>query len=277
MKAPVNKIIPFSSVDGPGNRFSLFFQGCNFNCLYCHNPETINLCNNCGICLEVCPKGALNIIDGKVLWKEALCVKCDLCIKECPNLSSPKVKYMSVKEILNEVYKYKLFLSGVTVSGGECMLYAEFLKELFKEIKNLNLTCFLDSNGYILFEEFNDLLNLTDAVMLDVKSYDEKEHIMLTGKSNKNVLRNLIYLGSIGKLYEVRTVVVPDVLDNVNNIDSISKMIANIDDKIRYKLIKFRPLGVRKEFSRIKSPTDDFMIKLKEIAVNNGCKNVIIT
>lgn len=277
MKAPVNKIIPFSSVDGPGNRFSLFFQGCNFNCLYCHNPETINLCNNCGICLEVCPKGALNIIDGKVLWKEALCVKCDLCIKECPNLSSPKVKYMSVKEILNEVYKYKLFLSGVTVSGGECMLYAEFLKELFKEIKNLNLTCFLDSNGYILFEEFNDLLNLTDAVMLDVKSYDEKEHIMLTGKSNKNVLRNLIYLGSIGKLYEVRTVVVPDVLDNVNNIYSISKMIANIDDKIRYKLIKFRPLGVRKEFSRIKSPTDDFMIKLKEIAVNNGCKNVIIT
>jgi len=277
MKAPVNKIIPFSSVDGPGNRFSLFFQGCNFNCLYCHNPETINLCNNCGICLEVCPKGALNIIDGKVLWKEALCVKCDLCIKECPNLSSPKVKYMSVKEILNEVYKYKLFLSGVTVSGGECMLYAEFLKELFKEIKNLNLTCFIDSNGYILFEEFNDLLNLTDAVMLDVKSYDEKEHIMLTGKSNKNVLRNLIYLGSIGKLYEVRTVVVPDVLDNVNNIDSISKMIANIDDKIRYKLIKFRPLGVRKEFSRIKSPTDDFMTKLKEIAVNNGCKNVIIT
>lgn len=277
MKAPVNKIIPFSSVDGPGNRFSLFFQGCNFNCLYCHNPETINLCNNCGICLEVCPKGALNIIDGKVLWKEALCVKCDLCIKECPNLSSPKVKYMSVKEILNEVYKYKLFLSGVTVSGGECMLYAEFLKELFKEIKNLNLTCFIDSNGYILFEEFNDLLNLTDAVMLDVKSYDEKEHIMLTGKSNKNVLRNLIYLGSIGKLYEVRTVVVPDVLDNVNNIDSISKMIANIDDKIRYKLIKFRPLGVRKEFSRIKSPTNDFMIKLKEIAVNNGCKNVIIT
>ncbi|CCC57711.1 YjjW family glycine radical enzyme activase [Caloramator australicus] len=277
MKAPVNKIIPFSSVDGPGNRFSLFFQGCNFNCLYCHNPETINLCNNCGICLEVCPKGALNIIDGKVLWKEALCVKCDLCIKECPNLSSPKVKYMSVKEILNEVYKYKLFLSGVTVSGGECMLYAEFLKELFKEIKNLNLTCFIDSNGYILFEEFNDLLNLTDAVMLDVKSYDEKEHIMLTGKSNKNVLRNLIYLGSIGKLYEVRTVVVPDVLDNVNNIYSISKMIANIDDKIRYKLIKFRPLGVRKEFSRIKSPTDDFMTKLKEIAVNNGCKNVIIT
>lgn len=92
-----------------------------------------------------------------------------------------------------------------------------------------------------------------------------------------NVLKNLVYLGSKGKLYEVRTVVVPDVLDNVSNIDNISRMLANIDDKIRYKLIKFRPLGVRKEFSKIKIPTDDFMAKLKDIALNNGCKNVIIT
>ena len=38
--APVNKIIPFSSVDGPGNRTAVFFQGCNWDCCYCHNPET---------------------------------------------------------------------------------------------------------------------------------------------------------------------------------------------------------------------------------------------
>ncbi|MCX7903145.1 MAG: YjjW family glycine radical enzyme activase [Caloramator sp.] len=277
MRAPVNKLIPFSSVDGPGNRFSIFFQGCNFNCLYCHNPETINLCSSCGACVDVCPNNALDVIDGKVVWKEAFCLKCDLCINECSNLSSPKVKYMSVEEILKEIIKYKTFLSGVTVSGGECMLYAEFLKELFKEIKNLNLTCFIDSNGLILFEGFNDLLNLTDAVMLDVKSFDEREHIMLTGKSNKNVLKNLVYLGSKGKLYEARTVVVPDVLDNVSNVDNVSRMIAKIDDKIRYKLIKFRPLGVRKEFSKIKIPSDDLMAKLKDIALKNGCKNVIIT
>ena len=45
--APVNKIIPFSSVDGPGNRTAVFFQGCNWDCCYCHNPETRNMCTGC--------------------------------------------------------------------------------------------------------------------------------------------------------------------------------------------------------------------------------------
>ena len=42
--ALVNKIIPFSCIDGPGNRTAIFFQGCNLKCTYCHNPETINKC-----------------------------------------------------------------------------------------------------------------------------------------------------------------------------------------------------------------------------------------
>ena len=59
LKAPVNKIIPFSSVDGFGNRTAVFLQGCNQNCLYCHNPETIHMCKNCGACVNTCPAGAL--------------------------------------------------------------------------------------------------------------------------------------------------------------------------------------------------------------------------
>ena len=54
-KAPVNKIIPFSNVDGPGNRTSIFFQGCPFNCLFCHNPETMQMCVGCGKCVKECP------------------------------------------------------------------------------------------------------------------------------------------------------------------------------------------------------------------------------
>ena len=65
-KAPVNKIIPSSVVDGPGNRTAIFFQSCNFNCRYCHNPETINMCISCGACVETCPVQALSFKDGKV-------------------------------------------------------------------------------------------------------------------------------------------------------------------------------------------------------------------
>ncbi|MCI7575162.1 MAG: 4Fe-4S cluster-binding domain-containing protein, partial [Clostridiales bacterium] len=46
--ATVNRIIPFSCVDGPGNRTAVFLQGCNFDCKYCHNPETIASCVHCG-------------------------------------------------------------------------------------------------------------------------------------------------------------------------------------------------------------------------------------
>ena len=66
--ALVNKIIPFSCIDGPGNRTSIFFQGCNFKCSYCHNPETINKCVNCGKCVAVCPVNALEIKDNEIIF-----------------------------------------------------------------------------------------------------------------------------------------------------------------------------------------------------------------
>ena len=76
--AIINKIIPFSSVDGPGNRVVIFLQGCNISCLYCHNPETINTCINCGECIETCPTEAISIgIDGRIVWNEKKCIDCD--------------------------------------------------------------------------------------------------------------------------------------------------------------------------------------------------------
>ena len=103
-KAPVNKIIPFSNVDGPGNRTAIFFQGCTFNCLFCHNPETIRLCDHCGQCVGVCPTGALEKdSNGKVVWDFDLCTQCDSCIKTCPGNASPKVMWMSVDDIMKEM------------------------------------------------------------------------------------------------------------------------------------------------------------------------------
>jgi len=88
--ALVSRVLPFSCVDGPGNRLVLFLQGCNFSCPGCHNPHTIGLCDDCGDCLAVCPSGALTMSEGKVHWQEALCTDCDACLRPARAAPIPK-------------------------------------------------------------------------------------------------------------------------------------------------------------------------------------------
>ena len=242
--ALVNKIITFSCIDGPGNRTAIFFQGCNFKCTYCHNPETINKCINCGKCVAVCPVSALKIKDEKVVWYDKKCVSCDACIRECKHLSTPKTKDYSVDELFEEIKKVSPFIEGITVSGGECTLNADFLIELFKKVKNeLNLTCFADTNGSIDLSEYEELVEVTDKFMVDIKSIDEDEHIKITGLSNTTVLKNIKYLLEKDKIYEVRTVIAPN-LDNEKTVREVSKI---IKDKCRYKFNLYRTHGVRKK------------------------------
>ena len=84
------------------------------------------------------------------------------------------------------------------------------------------------------------------------------------------------YLISIDKLYEVRTVVVPDIFNNEETVERVSKIIGKSNLNIRYKLIIFRALGVREEIKNMKSPTLDTMEQLKSIAHKNGVKDVVI-
>lgn len=275
-KGLVNRILPFSSVDGPGNRTAIFLQGCNFNCLYCHNPETLNHCINCGKCTTECPYGALVIKNNKIIWNKTLCEKCDKCLDVCPNNSSPKVLSMSVDDVLNEINKTKAFISGITVSGGECTLQCEFLTSLFTEVKKIGLTCFVDTNGSIPLAEQKQLVEVIDMAMIDLKSYNPKEHKMLTGMDNKIVIENINYLAAINKLHEVRTVIVPEILNNYYNVDMTSKLIVSLNPNIRYKLIKYRSIGVRPNMLDSYSPSDNVMQELKNLAVKNGCKNVVL-
>lgn len=242
--ALVNKIIPFSCIDGPGNRMAIFFQGCNFKCTYCHNPETINKCISCGRCVKICPVNALEIKDGITIWDEKKCVSCDACIRECKNLSTPKTNDYSVDELFEEIKKVSPFIQGITVSGGECTLNAEFLIKLFKKVKTeLNLTCFADTNGSIDLSKYEELVEVTDKFMVDIKSIDEEEHIKITGLSNEIVLKNIKYLLDKEKIYEVRTVIAPN-LNNEKTVREVSKI---IKDKCKYKFNPYRIYGVRKE------------------------------
>ncbi len=272
----VNKVIPFSSVDGPGNRMAVFLQGCNFNCLYCHNPETIAQCKNCRECISTCPSLALSYENKKVVWNEQVCSQCDTCLITCKQSSTPKTKEMNVEDIMREMRPIQWFLSGVTVSGGECTLQKDFLIELGAEVKEAGLTFFVDTNGSTDFEAEQTLCDSFDMAMLDVKSVDPEEHFRLTNYSNETVLKNLHYLASRKKLYEVRTVIIPGALDNEQNVREISSIIAQYSSSIRYKLIKYRPFGVRKHLLQADTPTQEMMTRVKEIAEKSGCRHVII-
>lgn len=275
-KALVNRILPFSSVDGPGNRTVIFLQGCNFNCLYCHNPETINRCTDCGLCISSCPADALSNMGGRVTWDSMKCTSCDACLEACQAKSSPKAVFMNTKEIMEAVLKVRPFISGITVSGGECTLQREFLEELIEAAHKSKLTVYLDTNGSVDFSKEDKHTSTMDMVMLDIKSFDEQEHKMLTGMSNEIVIKNAEYLAKLNKLYEIRTVIVPELLDNLRNVQEISSLICRLNPNIRYKLIKFRPIGVLKDMKSIPTPSDEQMEQLKKIAEEKGCRNVIV-
>ena len=279
MKAVVNRIIPFSSVDGPGNRTAVFLQGCNINCKYCHNPETRNLCVQCGTCVKQCPAGALSFDEnGKVAFDPSKCVQCDTCIHVCPNDSSPRTFEMTPEEVYAKVKKQIPFIRGLSVSGGECMLWPEFLTELFRLAKKDGLGTLIDSNGMIPFEDYPELMEVSDGVMLDIKAFDDTDHRRITDEGNGIVLKNAVFLAKHGKLEEVRAVIVPDLYDGEKSIRGIGTLLApyrNIRE-IRIKLIAYRPMGVREAYSHYQVPSPECLTQLADILREMGFKDIVI-
>lgn len=278
VKAKVNKIIDFSAVDGPGNRSVVFLQGCNFNCSYCHNPETINECIECMQCVTYCPTQALQIIGQKVMYDLSKCVLCDNCIKHCPHNSSPRIREMTPLEVMEKIKCNKSFIRGITVSGGECTRWHDFLIEFLRLAHKEKLPVLLDSNGSYDFARDPEMVELIEGVMLDIKAFDEGAHKKLTGQSNSTVLKNAVYLAKHHKLFEIRTVVLPEGQNAKQIIDQIGDLLAKYmqETNVRYKLIKYRPYGVRKAYRMEKSPSDEQMEILKEYAYQKGFKDVII-
>ena len=280
IKVPVNKIIPFSSVDGPGNRTAIFLQACNLDCKYCHNPETRALCIHCGDCIPGCPTKALYWEEGRVAFSPEKCIGCDQCIHACTHNASPRIRRMSAKEVFQEASKNLPFIRGITVSGGECTLYPEFLRELGMLCKKRGIGFLLDSNGYYDFsKDEKDLLPYIDGVMLDIKAYDGEEHKRVTGFSNEEILKNMRILAEYDKLFEVRTVVVPGLFSGKDTVEKVSKDLSPYvrkGQKIRYKIIAYREFGVREQYRQFESPDEEELKALKALAEQEGMQDILL-
>jgi pyruvate formate lyase activating enzyme len=275
--APVGKIIPFSVVDGPGSRTSVFLQGCNIHCVYCHNPETQQLCNDCQTCVTGCPVQALSVRDNRVVWDDQKCISCDSCLMICPHHASPRVLELDAREVWRRIQKNIPFIRGITVSGGECMLYPDFLLELFTLVKDVGLTALIDSNGTVDFRLFPRLTRICDGVMLDVKSWDPQLFRALTGTDNDIVKENLRYLAAENRLTEIRIVCLDGWVDAEAVIRGVARTLGGKTESQNLRLIRFRHFGVRGVLKNTPSPSQSRMLELQQLAKKCGFRNTHIT
>ena len=208
--------------------------------------------------------------DKKVVFDPQKCVQCDTCIHICPHDSSPRTCEMTPEEVYERVKKQIPFIRGISVSGGECMLWPEFLTELFKLAKKDGL----DTDWFIL----NMLRAVSDGVMLDIKAFEAAEHERVAGVTNEMVLQNADYLAKTGKLYEVRAVIVPDLYDTEKSVremgDFLSPYLQYGD--IRVKIIAFRPMGVREQYSRFQVPDQKYLSYLADILKEKGFQHITL-
>jgi pyruvate-formate lyase-activating enzyme len=205
-QAQVASIIPFSWVDGPGNRFVLFLQGCNFNCLACHNPQTIPLHTP-----RARVMGVPEVLD-------------DI------RAAMPYISGITVS-------------GGEATVQHEFLL--ELFEEIKRLPEFAHLTTFIDSNGNAPEYIWESLAPFTDGVMLDLKALDDASHIALTGSSNEVVLESIKFLDSINKLFEVRLLLVPGQNDSDEELIKTAVWLKGINPDMKIKINAFKSHGVR--------------------------------
>ncbi|KMQ49552.1 Pyruvate formate-lyase activating enzyme [Chitinispirillum alkaliphilum] len=202
----IHSIETFGTVDGPGIRYTIFFQGCPLRCRYCHNRDT---------------------------W------------------STEGGRQVTIEELLEEIEKYRPFLEssggGVTATGGEPLLQADFVNELFRELKARGIHTALDTSGFITITPvLEELLEVTDLVMLDIKHIDEEKHKELTGVSNKRTLALAEYLSECNIRTWIRHVVLEGYFEDDQSDHQLAEFISTLSNVEKVELLPYHSMGAFK-------------------------------
>lgn len=276
MRALVSRLLTHSFVDGPGNRAVIFLQGCQIACLYCHNPQTQQICNGCGVCVAGCPGGALSpgATGGPLNWDPELCQGCDQCISVCPNSADPRSLSYTATELMDWLRPLSPFVSGVTVSGGEPMLQVEFLAEFFPLVRQNGLSTMIETNGLVAWDRYERILPWLDGALVDLKVWESDRHRALTGLGNELLKENLRHLAAARKLTEVRMPIIPGFSDTAEHVRAAAGYLADLDPAIPVKLLRFRTHGTHGVAAGWTSPEEGLMAELAEVARGAGLRVV---
>lgn len=156
---------------------------------------------------------------------------------------------MSVDELVTKASNQKPFFGkhgGVTVSGGEPLLQAKNLIELFKALKSEGFHTCIDSNGSISNKYVKELMNYTDIVLLDVKHINDMVHRDVTGHSNTKTLEFAQYLSTISKRTWIRYVLVPGHTDRPEHLHRLGETLKNYSNIEKLEIQPYHTLGKHK-------------------------------
>lgn len=176
---------------------------------------------------------------------------CNLHCQFCHNRDTWDVnsgKNYSVDELITQILRYKNYIipsgGGVTVTGGEPLLQAGFVYELFKQLHKLNIHTVLDTSGsFKINNEIKELLNFTNLVLLDIKHINNDKCIDLTGFSNTNTLDFEKYLDSKKIPVWIRQVIIPGITDNKDDLLKLKKFISSYYNIEKVELLPYHTLG----------------------------------
>ncbi|WP_255587633.1 pyruvate formate-lyase-activating protein [Deefgea piscis] len=206
----IHSIETGAAVDGPGMRFALFVSGCQFRCLYCHNPDTWKLHNG---------------------------------------------KQYTVDAIVAEIAKYASFLriaGGLTISGGEPLMQAHFVGEIFRRVKNeLKVHTALDTQGFLAAHLPDEYFDNIDLVLLDIKQFDPIKYEALTGKPLQPTLEFAERMIHLKKKLWIRYVLVPGISDDEQDVAGLANYLSDLNTRApglieRVEILPFHKMGENK-------------------------------
>ena len=292
--ATVFEIKRFAVHDGDGIRTTVFFKGCPLKCVWCHNPEGISpktelayyshKCTACGACSDACEQGCHSVENGVHTFDRSKCTACGKCENTCVSCALKLYgKEMTARELFEILVEDKMFYDrsggGVTLSGGECLMHADFCAELLKMLKDDGISTAVDTSGFVNEKAIDTVFPFTDIFLYDIKSFDSNTHKKATGCPNERVLENLRYINDKGGKVEVRIPYVPEY--NSGEMKKIAAFLSELEciTKVRilsyhnYEASKYSALGMENTLPEI-LPSEEEIERAVTLFENYGIKIV---
>ena len=259
MNGFISKLQRYSTKDGPGVRTTVFAAGCPLKCLWCANPELIGdatkflyhprRCVGCGACVAMSGGSIRLTDDGCDIDRDA--ANLEECSVVCYYDAYERIGgIVTVKELVSGLLRDKIFYDqsggGVTFSGGDAGMQAEFFYNVAVALRDFEVHVALDTAGYFPWEKLAPLVAAVDLVLFDIKTLSRTLHKRYTGVDNQLILENAMRVADMGKDMTVRLILVPGVNDSDDEIIGRLKFVKSLGRHVKVDLIKYHKLGAGK-------------------------------